>query len=353
VDFALVVPGIMGSCLRYEATNQDLWTEDFDANYHRLVRNSALFTYGERAQPTGILKNIRLFRWLSVKDLYGRLLKFLGGHPDFNHPGGVIEFPYDWRGDLNDTADLLGHSLRERFGPSPDDWPCRITPVTHSMGALVVRIALAKGVVPMSKVRRIVHIAPPLMGSAAAFRSAYHDIRLPLASMMFDWVWRMNSGLARQHLLEVMRTFPSVYQLMPPEHELYLYCGSGGNENPLQAAHSVITPQMKLAAKTAHDAIKASVDVIARSNVPVHTIRGVSLRRATDALYKVFVGNAGYEILEPLPYGHATGDSTVTADSASYGGQDATPDVRDVLNVEHAEMCNAQTVVENLRTILV
>src|SRR3989442_14266817 len=119
----------MASCLRFEAADRDLWTEDFRGNYKRLL-NPGLFAFveGSRGQATAILKDIRLFGF-SVKSLYGRVLDVLRKHSHFQAPGRVIEFPYDWRGDLVVNAQLLGERLSRELGPKPADWDYLITTI--------------------------------------------------------------------------------------------------------------------------------------------------------------------------------------------------------------------------------
>jgi hypothetical protein len=351
--FALVIPGILGSCLRYQVTGQDLWTEDFSSNYLRLARDYPLFQYtpGRRADPTAILKTAH-FLGLPVKGIFGRVLDCLHGHPRFSHRDGVLEFPYDWRGDLLETAEMLGTSLRQRFGADPEKWTCRITVVTHSMGGLVARIALVSGALPPATVAQMVHIAPPFAGSASAFRSVYRDVRFPLTRPLLDLIWRKNRNLAQLQFRRVMATFPAAYQCMPPETDPYLYIGSAKTVNPFGPGQSVVSPAMKAAAAKASEAIRKSVAVITESRVPVDTIRSDLRSGKTDLEYRVFDEGDRYDVMDPLPYRDTPGDGTVSMDSCAYHGDDAAT-LHDLLGLEHAFMCDQKAVVRELRTILV
>jgi hypothetical protein len=347
-NIALVVPGIMASCLRLEAANRDLWTEDFRGNYKRLL-NPDLFKFvpGQRAQPTAILKDIRLpVLPLSVKSLYGRVLKVLNKHSHFQRPGRVIEFPYDWREDLVETARLLGDRLRGELGRDPTLWDSRITAVTHSMGGLVVQIAIANGHLPVPSIARIVHIASPFMGSANSFKSLYDFVDFPLLEQLYGFSYGKDTRLAKKHLRDAMKTFPSVYQLLPPENQPFIDGGGAGNFNPLSKTQTVVPSTMKAAARKAHDAIARSIGLIHGTGL-VYVVRGVYTRRRTDERYQAFVDADDYKLVQPVPsLATDQGDGTVVGRSADYNGEFSGGFVRNVIGGEHAYMCNHPKVAE-------
>lgn len=340
----------MASCLRFEAADQDLWTEDFAGNYHRLL-NPGLFDFDEkrRAQPTAIMKDVRL--WLvpvPVKGVYGRVLEVLKRHSRFQPPGKVIQFPYDWRGDLVITAKLLGEKLRDELGSKPERWDSRITPVTHSMGGLVVQIAIANGDLPISSIARIVHIAAPFKGSASAFKSLYDFVDFPLAEQLYRLRYGKNKRRAQQNLLKAMKTFPSVFQLLPPENQPFVYGGATGDFNPLGPTQTVVPAAMKAAALQAHDAIGRSIALIRGREIEVHIVRGVDLAKLTDERYTAFVDREDYKLVMPVPR-EATqeGDGTVAGHSADYDGAFVDGNfVHDVDGAQHAFMCNHPKVAD-------
>jgi pimeloyl-ACP methyl ester carboxylesterase len=347
-DTALVLPGLMGSCLRLRDTMQEIWSEDFRANYQRLVNNPAVLRYnGHLADAPAILKTARFSFYR--KSLFGRMTALLRHHPRFRHEGGLIEFAYDWRADLETTAELLGQALRDRLGDAPQRWEARLTVVTHSMGALIVRIALARGLIPPSSVREIIQLGPPLRGAASAFRALYQGVGLPLCDYAIDWMWGRNSTLARENLRSVIRTFPSVYQLLPPANDLYLYAGEGRWMNPLLPDQHVITDDIKSRTEVVHRLIDSATDIIELSGIPHHCLCGLYLGRGTDSAYRVFT-DSQYEILEPIPYGADDGDATVTLVSSSYHGR---YDIARVLGVRHSEMCNDRRMIEVLGSVLI
>src|SRR5205814_9519528 len=138
----------------------------------------------------------------------------------------------------------------------------------------------------------------------SAFRTLFHSVGLPLCNELNDLFWgRKNRTLALDNLRRAMRTFPSLYQLMPPQRDLYLYAGfSGGDFNPLHIGQQVINNDHKTQADAVHQAIATSTTLITQRKISAHTIAGIDLSRQTDVRYKVFVDTSDYEVLNPIPY---------------------------------------------------
>src|SRR5207249_7675867 len=77
--------------------------------------------------------------------------------------------------------------------------------LTHSMGALVARLAVCESHVDARNVRAMIHMAPPLLGSARAFRAIYGRNVLPMLSDLVQlYHLRPNGGLALQNLSNVL-----------------------------------------------------------------------------------------------------------------------------------------------------
>lgn len=81
---------------------------------------------------------------------------------------------------------LAAHVARRIADAMPGDAPFDV--VTHSMGGIVLRMAVARGLLPLARVRRVVMLAPPSRGSE-------------LADRLRDWrVYRRLLGPAGQQL---------------------------------------------------------------------------------------------------------------------------------------------------------
>jgi len=350
---AVVIPGIMGSCLERDSRTE-LWTEDIRANYRRLVTNPAVLQYhGTAAKAPRVMEAIRFPLGIWKVHLLGRLLQFLRNHPSFSHKLGVLTFAYDWRESVATSAQNLGRFLRQKLSALLSKQRCGLTFVTHSMGGLVARVALMEEHVNRSFVEKVIHIAPPFLGSAAAFRSIFHKCNLPLIE---DFIWLCyglkNGSLALENFRGVLSSFPSMYELMPPVSEEFLYIGAAGMTNPLAAPHVVIDAAMRKQARHVHQRIRSSLGQLPKWGIEAHTIYATGGPDQTDETYKVFEDAAHYEVLEPVPYAATDrGDGTVTARSCTFDGRD-TANSREVVGEKHAYMCNSKKVIEILATLI-
>ena len=184
----------------------------------------------------------------------------VGNHKEFRGKGRTVKFAYDWRESLMNVA----RSLRSQLDVhAPKN--ARFVFLTHSMGGLVVRIALALKVLQPKNVDRIIHIGSPLQGAPMAFRSAYGKALLPMLSeltKLFHW---KNADQFFKHLLDNVRTFPSIYQLMPPRRYPYLFYSPSHRSNPLD--EPAIPDEFRKVAQVAHDLIEESDKIIVRNGV--------------------------------------------------------------------------------------
>ncbi len=363
IDVAVVIPGIMGSCLEYSqsGTAQPIWTESFLDNYKRLANNPSVFKYDERVSAAAprVMKFFSLVNLPVVgpfwrTSLFGALFEYLKIHRDFNHSLGVVEFPYDWRESLLKTAQKLRISLNSslKIQVQKPRQRVQLSIITHSMGGLVARVALVDKQLHPSNIRRIVHIAPPLLGSATAFRSLFGGSALPFLNEFVTFCHsRKNGRLALTNLQQVMASFPSMYQLMPPQSEKFLYVGQGQTINPLAPAETVISKRYKEAGCAVHHRLLQSIKKIGDARLSTYTIYGANGELTTDEHYKVFIEKDKYEMLDPVPYLDEVGDGTVTSRSCRFDNRDSA-DFREVVGEKHAYMCDSKNVIAVLGTIM-
>ena len=347
----------MGSTLSYDG--DEIWGENFFSNYKRLLTNPTLLRWHKNKTPAepSLLRTAYLSRAVPLAKipLWGRLLERLDRHPEFGAAGRTLLCAYDWRRSLMETAEHLGERLdahAARLGSSGG--PPRFVFFAHSMGGLVVRIALALGALGPDAVDRIVHIGSPLGGAPSAFASAYgsNSLSLPLLGE----VNRLVRGQTRavsffEHLLDNVRTFDSVYQLMPPVGQDYLYHDPTRRSNPL--AEDLIPEEKRALAARAHGLLEEAERTISARGIRTYTIYGARHnKRPTDLEYVVEPPgppNSGYTITRT----HSTtdeGDGTVSEWSAR--GNGAAVVQNPLWHVEHATMCNNRSVVDLLPGIL-
>lgn len=113
------------------------------------------------------------------------------------------------RAPIERLADDVGHRIRALAEERPIDV------VTHSMGGIVLRAAVASGALPAECVRRVVMLAPPNHGSQVADR-------------LRDYlVYRLATGPAGQQIGTSDDSVPR--RLPPPPFELGIVAGRRSN----------------------------------------------------------------------------------------------------------------------------
>jgi len=258
----VVIPGLLGSSLRDEATDTIVWGA-FSGRFARpqTPEGARLFALPMRAgaklaeltddvRSDGALERIelRLFGLPVTLSAYRNILATLGvgGYRDesIGLSGAVdygdehftcFQFDYDWRRDVPENARLLGEFLREkrafvaeRTGAVEEE--VRFDIVAHSMGGLVLRWLLrygeevdppSDGSVPWAGaplVERAILIGTPNAGSLDALErlvNGYHP-----------------SFLTPRYPPAVLGTLPSAYQLLPRARHGALVGSAGESLGP-------------------------------------------------------------------------------------------------------------------------
>jgi len=148
-----------------------------------------------------------LNRSFSRRDVYGDALDQL---QTLNNGRAVEEFSYDWRADIDESAETLESWLRSKqLHGKP------VIFIAHSMGGLVVwrwlqvhRKTGADGV----QVRKLFVIGSPLQGACEAVRMVVDGYQAQANAGVFEaFVTRLLFENAHAALF----TFPSVFQLLP------------------------------------------------------------------------------------------------------------------------------------------
>jgi hypothetical protein len=359
---AVLVPGLMGSALYYSSENGSrtyIWSEDFRENYRRLLSNPTELNWSGNVANAELLENVYITPvvHLPKRRLWRRLLDFLGHNHEFSKPGRVFKAAYDWRRSLLDSASdfmtSIDAHLAKTFPDTPSD-TIRLTFFTHSLGGLLVRCAIWLHVLPTDRIDRIVHIGSPLEGAPDAFRAAYGDTGLPLLKELSNLIKGKNRHQFLNHLQECVRTFPSLYEVMPFPGNNFLHYSPGRSENPFDPRFPTFIPSNCVArAQRVHATMNQADRTLIGANTPVYTIFVESQSRPnTEIAYLVEAIAApmtGYRVLEVLGRTQQ-GDGTVPAASAR--GNRASCKWKPILNVTHAAMCNEKKVVGLLPSIL-
>ncbi|MBC7878019.1 MAG: FHA domain-containing protein [Anaerolineales bacterium] len=187
----IFVPGTMGS---------ELWqgSERVWPNMNLLFKHPEVLSYSEDTKLTakGILNEMVIVPNLISFDQYNLLGDYLVEELGYERENNFIEFAYDWRQDVRQSARDLAAFINGWNVNAP------ITIIAHSLGTLVSRyyVEMLNG---KKKVGRLLLIGGPHQGVPK------------IAANLLTGVDLLPFGLMGKKLTEIIETFPSCYQYLP------------------------------------------------------------------------------------------------------------------------------------------
>jgi len=200
----IVIPGITASSLvdDYPLKADEIWTMVFNRKYERIALHPDDLRY-EALEPARVRAG-QLFPLYD--DLIRALRHELSARAD--KPTPVFAFPYDWRMDVQATAEKLGAFIDEaiartkllRHYADADD--LQVDLVGHSMGGLVICEYLSQSG-RRSSVGKIVTIGTPFLGSVEAIVKIATGMSL------------LTGPEPKEREREAARVTPALYQLFP------------------------------------------------------------------------------------------------------------------------------------------
>ncbi len=218
----IVVHGALGGRLYDKASGQELWPGGLlnvlfgsYADLRLEIDPQTLQPKASAVEAAGVASRV------GGVDFYGRILDVLeraGGYeyvePGSARPAGsksYYVFSYDWRQDnllAVSELDAFIDQVRADHG----DPTLEVDIVAHSMGGLITRYFIRYGTLDVlddnefpvngygaEKIRRVVLLGTPNLGSAGAFRTLLRGYKVLLGTIP----------------IEVVATFPSTYQVLP------------------------------------------------------------------------------------------------------------------------------------------
>jgi len=218
-DVIVVVPGILGSVLVKDG--REVWGAPGKSAISNLVSLGGALK-GLKLEPgighedpndgvsaPRMLPRLGMIPRFWKVDGYGSLSEHLQKRftltpATYNEPGNLLEFPYDWRlsNQLNGQrlADVAFQRL-ERWQKSTQNKDAKLVFICHSMGGLVARwfLEMLDG---RDVTRKLITIGTPYQGSINALDALTNGMFLGVGSV----------GIAVD---ELVRSFPSLYQLLP------------------------------------------------------------------------------------------------------------------------------------------
>ncbi len=246
------VPGLMGS---------ELWLggEKVWPNVRLLFTQPELFMLPEKhhLEPRGIVGEVVIVPKFVEQEQYNRAGDFLEEALGYERGRDLLEFAYDWRQDVRQSARHLAAAI--------DAWPVSapITIIAHSLGTLVSRYYI-EHLGGKHKVGRVVLIGGPHQGTPRIVTDLVQGVGL------------LPFGLLGGRLLEVIKTFPSVYQILPTYP-----CAIDQDGQPID----LLTDELWLPAEQIpllRQARAFRAELGTRSSVPAVSIFGYGIDTVTD-----------------------------------------------------------------------
>jgi len=231
-----VIPGYSGSSLFLES-GTNLWVGPAIAVDILTPLNSPLANRadgtGMRAKEGSTQRGDSTFDEYGVFNAYKPLVEALRGAFEQSYGGSgayeVVFFPFNWLGDLNDSAAKLEtHILQQGYSS--------VVLVTHSTGGLLASAYISRGN-NSTKVDKAILIAAPLYGSYAALellelgtqvqiRSVFKNImesNLLQGSPLWGLAVSVVEAYLKTYMKTVVRNSPTTYQLLPSNEYLNAY----------------------------------------------------------------------------------------------------------------------------------
>jgi hypothetical protein len=217
-DMVILLPGIMGSVLQKDG--QDLWAISGQAAWTALWRlgssieklnleedDPEVDALGDGIRATRLMPDAHMVPGLWKIDGYSAISTFLANYFELERgsvsdemPANYFEFPYDWRRDNRVAARQLKEFVGQRlrlWRESSNVANAKVILLAHSMGGLVARYYLEvyEG---WRDCKALITFGTPYRGSVNALNFLANGYK----KLFID-------------LSELLRSFTSVYQLMP------------------------------------------------------------------------------------------------------------------------------------------
>jgi hypothetical protein len=234
----IIVPGILGSRLAMSDSGREVWPGSLWKLMFSDYQQLRLHIDSRHPAPVlGLQQVTGITDQVAGRDFYGSIISILrdaagyapgvAGEPAQPGQRRYYVFAYDWRQDNQKSAVKLGE-LIDQIRLDYNNPELRVDIIAHCMGGLGTRYYLRYGAMdvlnrndfPMTleganKVRRVVLLGTPSMGSVNSIRSFIRGFDVGLTKVP----------------TEILATFPSIYQLFPHALVNWIVSGSG---RPLQ-----------------------------------------------------------------------------------------------------------------------
>ncbi|MDR1067321.1 MAG: Ig-like domain-containing protein [Clostridiales bacterium] len=208
-----VLPGYLGSQL-YTSNGGAIWGDmnmfvidilNYAATLRSKVRNDS---NGENMEAR---VNMGMDRY-GYDDVYKNMVEYL--EKNFSNKYDVVFFPYNWLGDLNDSAKSLYDHI-DKMGYD------KVVFVTHSTGGLLASAYIGLGEEARNKVEKAALVAPPLFGAYSALEPLEFGQNRTVQEVINQYsLPGVIQRLVFSYIKSVTKNSPTTYQLLPSEEYL-------------------------------------------------------------------------------------------------------------------------------------
>ena len=287
----VVVPGVMGSELWLG--NDKIWP-----NVRAIFTNPELLTLGDKSplEPRGLVNDVVVVPNFIKLEQYGRLGDYLQESLGYERGKDLMEFAYDWRRDLRDSAKRLAEAI--------DNWDVEppITIIAHSMGSLVSRYFVER-LGGNRKIGRLIVIGGPHGGSP----SMLNQLATKVSVLPF--------GFLGDRLRDIVASFDSSYCLLPVDTVVVDQHGKkyGILEDESWLQEQFLGKLRNARAFRRELGMRSSVPTVSVFGYSINTLAEVRVQRAHDG---------SWSQIKPV---NESGDDTVPENSAILEGTEIHP----------------------------
>lgn len=210
-DVVILLPGITGSVLA-NAAGKEVWSTSAGAIWRAIksfggsIEDLELATDGDPrgVQATRLMPDLTIVPGLIKIDGYTRIEEYLIAQLGLERGKNYFPFPYDWRLDNRINAKRLADQALDRlkkWRASSGNAQAKLVLIGHSMGGLVSRYFL-ECLGGWRDARALFTLGTPHQGSLSAVDFLVHGMKKGIGPLGLD-------------LSPLLRSYPSVYQLLP------------------------------------------------------------------------------------------------------------------------------------------
>ena len=208
-DVVVLLPGITGSVLA-RGDGREVWSPSAGSIWRALtsfggsIRDLELHGDGDGITAPRLVPDVTIVPGLIKIDGYTRIEKYLIARLGLENGRNYFAFPYDWRLDNRINARRLQdatHTWLSAWRTTSGAADARLVLIGHSMGGLVSRYFL-ECLEGWKSTRTLITLGTPHQGSLNAVDFLVNGMKKGIGPFGID-------------LSPLLRSFPSVYQLLP------------------------------------------------------------------------------------------------------------------------------------------